>query len=304
MVAVQHRAEERRSRGAELRLKPSGSCPVCGAEHATCIRSLGAAYELFRCRQCGVGFCEPFHAPPQAFYTDARDLASTARHSTAAAWYPDHPTRRSELFAAGRKGRLLDVGCGNGAFAEFAARAGYDVTAIDVDTDSLSVARSRSIANADFRRATLAELEADHPQRFDVVTMFEVFEHLDNPADTLKAVRRLLRPGGTFAGSLPNTKRLLMWQLNMDYELPPYHLTYWTTGSWTYVLEQLSGFQMRICDTTIYYGYASDVVLSRPAVPVLLRNVVRNVIYPVEFKLEKTLKRGASFYFEATASPS
>jgi SAM-dependent methyltransferase len=277
------------------------SCPLCGDEEPRFKWHLRGKYTLHECTSCGTRFCEPFAAPSPEFYAVASDLASEARHSGPTKWYPDHPTRRSELFSSGRGGRLLDVGCGNGAFAEFAASVGYEVVGIDQDSVSLDVARSRNIPGATFHRSTLEEFQEEWggDARIDVVTMFEVFEHLDRPAETLTRIKQLLRPGGVFAGSLPNTSRPLMWRLHMNYEMPPYHLTYWTPGVWRRLLERRFEFEVRRCEATIYYGYASDVLTYRYRLPRLLRTVVSRVLYPIEYKLEKTFEVGASFYFEA-----
>jgi len=196
---------------------------------------------------------------------------------------------------------LLDIGCGNGAFAEFAASVGYEVIGIDVDAASIKIAQSRDIPGANFRCCSLKEFCSSLAQfgKFDVITMFEVFEHLDNPQFVLKLVERLLRGQGLFVGSLPNTERVLMWWLNMDYELPPYHLTYWTTRSWSEFLNRNFSFDVLCCESSRYYGYMSDVLLNRYRLPSLFGKLISNFLYPVEFKLESYYKVGASFYFEA-----
>ena len=94
--------------------------------------------------------------PPSAgFYAGASDMGSNSRHSGHTSWYPTHPARQSDVFAKGKKGRLLDVGCGNGAFAEFASGAGYEVIGLDVDATSIEIARSREIPGASFHCVSL-----------------------------------------------------------------------------------------------------------------------------------------------------
>ncbi|MGZ3420126.1 MAG: class I SAM-dependent methyltransferase [Polyangiales bacterium] len=263
------------------------------------MRRLHPDRSLYACAECRSAFCVPFRAPPPEFYERAGDLASTSRHSERTEWYRDHPSRRSRLFSSGRGGRLLDIGCGNGAFAEFASRAGYRVTGLDVDAASLAVAHSRGLANADFRRGLLDDHIADLPEgEFDVVSMFEVFEHLEQPLAVLEQVKKLLRPGGMFVGSLPNTERLLMWQLYMDYEMPPYHLTYWTEKGWKHFLSR-NGFDVLDSDPTIYFGYASDVLMYKHGLPRVLQSVVGRILRPLEVAFERRNRIGASFYFEA-----
>lgn len=105
----------------------------------------------------------------------------------------------------GRRLRYLDVGCGGGIFAESAARLATteSVTAIDPSAEILSVARrhaARDPALADGNRLTYldatVETLAAPAGSFDVVTLFEVVEHVDNPAAFLERCGRFVRPGG------------------------------------------------------------------------------------------------------------
>src|SRR5438094_190245 len=105
----------------------SAMCPMCNGSAVKHVRTLSSTHALVECRLCATRFADPFGAPRGSFYDTASDLASEYRHSGATPWYPDHPSRSSPLFTKGSQGRLLDVGCGNGAFAEFAAAAGYEV---------------------------------------------------------------------------------------------------------------------------------------------------------------------------------
>jgi 2-polyprenyl-3-methyl-5-hydroxy-6-metoxy-1,4-benzoquinol methylase len=171
---------------------------------------------------CRAKYGFPFVGPGSGFYISATDLASETRHCNANT-FGSHPINESALFENGNNKWLLDIGCGNGAFAEFAASVGYNVVGLDIDTKSIQVARSRCIRNAEFYVCDLDQFCSlgARTRSFDVVSMFEVFEHLENPFQTLLYVKTFLREGGAFIGSLPNTNRPLMWYFHMDYEMPP-----------------------------------------------------------------------------------
>lgn len=275
-------------------------CPICGNNEARFVRHLPKNYNLYTCKLCAGKFCDPFFAPAFDFYIEGSDLGSEWRHSGPTRWDADHPTRRSDTFADGKDGLLLDVGCGNGAFGEFAASVGYKVIGLDVDSTSIEIARSRRIPGAKFYCCSLDEFGhltgmAGH---FDVITMFEVFEHLDRPSAVLTRVKRLLREGGLFIGSLPNTARPLMWQLHMDYEMPPYHLTYWTVKSWRHFLERYYDFEILHC-FSLHFGYLCEVLKNRMQPPRLIRGILNRVLYPLEGYFERRFDMGGSFYFEA-----
>jgi SAM-dependent methyltransferase len=102
-------------------------------------------------------------------------------------------------------GRLLDVGCATGNFMVAMRDRGWQVAGIELNPQA-----------ADYGRRTLGlEIETgkleDIPlleNDFDVVTMWDVFEHVLDPKQTLVIVRRILRPGGLFVAATPNPASL------------------------------------------------------------------------------------------------
>ena len=116
------------------------------------------------------------------------------------------PERR-ELFrrhVGGPGRRVLDVGCRAGALTR-SYLEGNDVVGVDVDREALEEAADLGITTvwADAQRPLPFRDES-----FDVVVAGEVLEHLADPAAFLAEAHRLLRPGGTLVGSVPNGYRL------------------------------------------------------------------------------------------------
>jgi len=107
--------------------------------------------------------------------------------------------------------RYLDVGCGGGIFAESAARlpATASVTAIDPTPNILAVAKQHAARDPSltpqrlrYLNATIETLPAEmargdgEDRLFDIVTCFEVVEHVDHPAEFLDCCADVVRPGG------------------------------------------------------------------------------------------------------------
>lgn len=95
--------------------------------------------------------------------------------------------------------KLLDVGCGGGLLSEAMAQRGAQVTAIDMASESLTVAKSHareSGLDIDYRHTTAEALADEAPGQFEVVTCLEMIEHVPDPGSTLKACSRLLADGG------------------------------------------------------------------------------------------------------------
>jgi SAM-dependent methyltransferase len=111
--------------------------------------------------------------------------------------------RRAFLLAHVRPGeRVLDLGCGDGAFAAELAAAGGAVVAVDVAEEALRRTRAR-VAGIDARRAVEGEALPLDEDAFDVVWAGEVLEHAADVVGLLAEVRRVLRWGGTLLVTTP-----------------------------------------------------------------------------------------------------
>ena len=98
-----------------------------------------------------------------------------------------------------RGARVLDVGCGGGILSESLALAGADVTGIDLAEAPLSVARLHAMESGvevDYRDISAEDCAIEMPAQFDCVTCLEMLEHVPDPASTVAACARLVKPGG------------------------------------------------------------------------------------------------------------
>lgn len=107
-------------------------------------------------------------------------------------------------YVGGPGRRVLDLGCRYGALTR-AYAAGNDVVGVDVDRDALEQAAALGIET---RWADVEEALPFESETFDVVVAGELLEHMRSPADVVAEASRVLRPGGTFVGSVPNFYRL------------------------------------------------------------------------------------------------
>jgi SAM-dependent methyltransferase len=118
--------------------------------------------------------------------------------------------------------RLLDVGAGRGAVVRVALARGCVVTAVDAAPGMVTRLRS------DFPTVTVSQMDAHHfdfPDTcFDVVTAGFVIDLLSDPAAALAEVRRVLRPGGVFALSVPGLfphRERWQWLVDLAQEFYP-----------------------------------------------------------------------------------
>jgi 2-polyprenyl-3-methyl-5-hydroxy-6-metoxy-1,4-benzoquinol methylase len=101
---------------------------------------------------------------------------------------------------SGVQGKLLDVGCGNGNFLDFARRAGWQVRGLDFDPAAVAAARAREL---DVLEGTIALLDGER-ECYDRITLSHVLEHIYDPWETLASCHRLLKPGGVLWLETPN----------------------------------------------------------------------------------------------------
>ncbi len=122
------------------------------------------------------------------------------------------------------KGRLLDVGCAFGYVVELAGAMGYEAYGFDPST--FAVQKARSLNGEDrIQEGTIAEVT--YPKgSFDVITMFDVFEHLQNPLEDMGKLRTLLRPDGVILIATGDTQSIAarIMKRRWTFFIPPQHI--------------------------------------------------------------------------------
>jgi 2-polyprenyl-3-methyl-5-hydroxy-6-metoxy-1,4-benzoquinol methylase len=98
------------------------------------------------------------------------------------------------------RGRLLDVGCGDGSFLVTMSWAGWHAEGLDPDARAVAAARDRGLV---VHHGTLDDVELPVAS-FDAITLSHVFEHLAQPLEALERCRALLRPDGLLWIATPN----------------------------------------------------------------------------------------------------
>ena len=120
--------------------------------------------------------------------------------------------------------RVLDVGCGGGILAESMARAGANVTGIDLAEKSLAVAKLHGLESGvqvDYRAVSTEAFALEQPESFDLVCCMEMLEHVPEPASVIAACAQLAKPGGhvVFSTLNRNPKSFLFAIVGAEYVL-------------------------------------------------------------------------------------
>ena len=208
-------------------------CNLCGETRS---RPVFAAkgYDLVECADCGLAYIanQPDDAELARIYSGSEGYHAELKDPASAQWAAIRNTAEAHMRFMQQvpgKGRLVDIGCSTGQFLNLARMAGHGVSGIEFSDDSRTFAQDHfglevepgSIHDTRLRRGSL-----------DLVTMFDVIEHVRDPLADMAAAYRLLKPGGWFVLSTPNIDGLFPrlsrpLATKLDYwphPEPPYHL--------------------------------------------------------------------------------
>lgn len=184
--------------------EPCPSCGHTGAQEWLCgpdrLHGRRENYTLLRCPSCSMVWLSHPPMPEEMYlhYTEAyHRLISASGQNSPERWR----ARKTTLTKYKQSGALLDLGCSSGAFLEYMKDAAWKLYGIEMSPEGAKTAEARSGAHVfvgDVPDAPFAR------ESFDVITCFDVLEHVYDPRQVLAKVEEWLRPGGIFYVLVPN----------------------------------------------------------------------------------------------------
>jgi SAM-dependent methyltransferase len=188
-------------------------CNLCGSKNSLPLfngrdRMHGGAetFQSVRCQNCGLIYLNPRPTPDEIDQYYPVDYEPFTRSGEGYSWlgrlgYRVSMNKKYRIAGLGiNPGKLLDIGCGRGDFLLWMKRYGWEVYGLDLSLVAVDVARKRGL---EIFQGQL--IDAPYPPAsFDVITMWDVLEHVHDPLSNLKRVFELLKPGGRYTVTLPN----------------------------------------------------------------------------------------------------
>jgi 2-polyprenyl-3-methyl-5-hydroxy-6-metoxy-1,4-benzoquinol methylase len=169
-------------------------------------------YPIVKCPVCGQIFTG-FRFRPEArqdFYDSVEyfeKMYGKFQFHPSQIWHRIVSERRLKLIRRFlTNGKLLDIGCGFGFFLNAARKYNWEVAGVELSKSAVQYAQNfynLDIFNGEVEHANHAK------HTFDVITFWDVLEHVHNPAAFLKSVRHILKKDGLIAFSIPNISSML-----------------------------------------------------------------------------------------------
>jgi 2-polyprenyl-3-methyl-5-hydroxy-6-metoxy-1,4-benzoquinol methylase len=182
-------------------------CNLCGHNNFRIIEKDEFPFQVLKCGSCGLVFVHPHPGRDQ--------LKSHYCENYYSEWINQQKNKRTRMWISRLNrikklqacGRLLDVGCGEGLFLSLAQDSGWQISGTELSpyaSKFASKALGTEIYDGQLHNASFAD------NSFDVVTMWHVLEHVEDPISCLSEVHRVLRPHGLLVLAVPNANDLVM----------------------------------------------------------------------------------------------
>jgi SAM-dependent methyltransferase len=189
---------------------------------------------VLHCPECGFGFGVPFKSGDEEFYGILHE-----QHGYPA-WRWDYDFAMHAAIERLKGGRILDVGAGTGTFLSGLPKT-WTLHAIEGSEVTRGELRSKGINVFESMQAAKETVGGT----LDVITLFQVLEHIAEFREMLSDCRSLLRPGGMLIVTVPEASAMLRQEkLTGCADMPPNHINKWTVKSLSIALKN-TGFHSR-----------------------------------------------------------
>ncbi len=200
-------------------MRRAWNCKLCGGGELERLYTHESGLPLLACRNCGLLFFPSAPGKEREYW-----FTGGSRHNVEV--YTDPAVLRMDrvrfmrylrlMDAESPRGKLLDYGCGVGTFLKCAQDRGWEAYGLDISERAVSHARACGLPVWTLEEHLRGEAPTAQASAFEVVTMWDVLEHVENPHGTLQLVASLLKEGGVLFLETPTVDYpLRRWSLRI-----------------------------------------------------------------------------------------
>jgi len=290
-------------------------CLICDTDNTEVLfskrdgfASLSSEYTIVQCRKCGLVYVNPrptakeianFYPEYYSWKEEAGQGSFFSRLAkTLEGMYRFHllnyEVSRLLKLSGITSGAILDIGCGTGDRLSIFKKKGFNVYGIE-PSGAANYGREKFDLHILQGRLPNPQLPANH---FDIITLYNVFEHLHNPRESLSEMRRLLNDKGFLVIQVPNidSPQFSLFKRNWAAFDVPRDLYYFNLTTISTLLAS-EGFEMVTVDYANNWFHPPTIVLS------LLPRLDPRMIWRDEKKHTLFFKRALWFFFTLLLSP-
>jgi 2-polyprenyl-3-methyl-5-hydroxy-6-metoxy-1,4-benzoquinol methylase len=279
-------------------------CPICGYNNNRVLHIISVPYQInnsknfniVQCSECRLAHLNPL--PEKEFLSRFYESGYHKEKESFLNKFLSYLNRRlaiKELRKFKMGGKVLDIGCGRGAFLEEMQKVGYDSYGVEPSREGYEI--SSKIRNVKIFNCQISDCHFPNSY-FDIVSLWHTLEHIPDPSALLKQIKRMLKPGGILVIEVPNFScwgcrffKTSWHQLDV-----PRHLFFFTKGSLLRLLES-NGFEALKISTESFFTMALSPIksyLSNLRNKHSLVNIFSVFLFPVVISL--TLLRIFPYY--------
>jgi SAM-dependent methyltransferase len=250
-------------------MKGEIKCIVCDHSARIAIEKLagyqkGQEFEIYYCPSCNTSFAWPHEVDDKIYDHIYSQISVIPGYNRYAAYADDVAINKNGLeYLAGKeanyfsvkeilgqntdkKNKILEVGSGLGYLTYAIYQQGYDITGLDISSDAVKESQ-RKFGNH-YVCQDVYQYAMNNPEKFDIVILTEVIEHVQDPKGFCKVLISLLKAGGKLIITTPN-KSAYSPEAYWETELPPVHLTWFSENSFKAIAENM-GLKVSFFDFT------------------------------------------------------